>query len=403
MNPVLAFLFLLFLRPLRADSIVFVQVTAKAGESVHSLLTEFQLADYACNFERFYALNNLKKGSGLVLSRTYVLPIQRHVYNGKSIRTTLGITDYDLAVRIQLYNEQMHEAGLKSKPYQTDKDLWVPHHLLNCRASAPVAAVPAGDPEAHLNATNKPATKGKRIFPIFGETYAHTPLQSSALSGTIFYLISGHGGADPGAVGKRSGSTLCEDEYAYDVTLRLCRKLIEHGAMAYMIVRDPNDGIRDANFLACDKDELVWGDKPTPTGWVERLQQRTDIINELYKKNKGLGFTSQRVIEIHVDSRSVGQPVDLFFYFKSNSPESESLALQLHRTIQEKYRQHRASGVYQGSVSQRGLFTLRNVEPPAVYIELGNIRNTFDQQRIVLGSNRNALANWLCDGILKSN
>jgi N-acetylmuramoyl-L-alanine amidase len=41
------------------------------------------------------------------------------------------------------------------------------------------------------------------------------------------------------------------------------------------------------------------------------------------------------------------------------------------------------------------------VKPPAVYIELGNIRNGFDQQRIVLGSNRGALANWLLEGLLQ--
>lgn len=399
MNPVLSLFFALLLHPSFSDSPSFVEVTAQPGESVHSLLREFQLAAYACNHTRFYEINRLKSGAGLIRGRQYALPIQRYAFNGKSIRTTLGISDYDLAVQIQLFNEQMLELGLKPSRYQQDNDLWVPHHLFHCRESAAVAA---DNPVAQLRSAVKPVAAGKRIFPIFGDQYAHTPLLSSALSGKIFYLISGHGGPDPGAVGKRSGVNLCEDEYAYDVTLRLCRKLIEHGATAYMIVRDPNDGIREENLLKCDQDEMVWGDKPTPSDWVERLKQRTDIINELYQKNKSLGFSSQQVIEIHVDSRSHSQQVDLFFYFKSDNTQSESLALQLHRTIQDKYKQHRSSGTYSGSVSQRSLYTLRNVEAPAVYIELGNIRNAFDQQRIVLGSNRNALANWLCEGILKA-
>jgi N-acetylmuramoyl-L-alanine amidase len=36
---------------------------------------------------------------------------------------------------------------------------------------------------------------------------------------------------------------------------------------------------------------------------------------------------------------------------------------------------------------------------PAVYIELGNLRNAFDQQRFVLPANRQALANWLFEGL----
>ena len=44
---------------------------------------------------------------------------------------------------------------------------------------------------------------------------------------------------------------------------------------------------------------------------------------------------------------------------------------------------------------------LREVEAPTVYIELANIRNKADQQRIVLSSNRELLADWLFDGLTK--
>ena len=44
---------------------------------------------------------------------------------------------------------------------------------------------------------------------------------------------------------------------------------------------------------------------------------------------------------------------------------------------------------------------LRETKVPSVYIELGNIRNAFDQQRIIVESNRQAIANWLLEGILK--
>jgi N-acetylmuramoyl-L-alanine amidase len=49
-----------------------------------------------------------------------------------------------------------------------------------------------------------------------------------------------------------------------------------------------------------------------------------------------------------------------------------------------------------GSVTPRYLFTLQEtVCRQAVYIELGNIRNDWDQQRLVIKNNRQAVANWL--------
>ena len=36
-----------------------------------------------------------------------------------------------------------------------------------------------------------------------------------------------------------------EDEYAYDITLRLAKELLAHGAEVYIIIQDENDGIRD--------------------------------------------------------------------------------------------------------------------------------------------------------------
>ena len=38
--------------------------------------------------------------------------------------------------------------------------------------------------------------------------------------------------------------------------------------------------------------------------------------------------------------------------------------------------------------------------PASVFVELGNIQNSFDQQRIILSDNRQALANWLCEGFV---
>jgi len=54
------------------------------------------------------------------------------------------------------------------------------------------------------------------VFPIFGKDYENIAFKDAKLQGAVFYIVSGHGGPDPGAIGKKSGHTLCEDEYAYD-------------------------------------------------------------------------------------------------------------------------------------------------------------------------------------------
>lgn len=80
------------------------------------------------------------------------------------------------------------------------------------------------------------------------------------LDETVYYLISGHGGPDPGAIENYGGQLIAEDEYAYDVTLRLARELLSHGAAVHIIVQDENDGIREVRALELDTDETVAGE-----------------------------------------------------------------------------------------------------------------------------------------------
>jgi len=255
----------------------------------------------------------------------------------------------------------------------------------------------AQSPQLRQGPTKK-AVKGFR-YDIFGDTYADTPIEGKSLQGQVFYLISGHGGPDPGAMAKVKEGWLCEDEYAYDITLRLARNLISQSAKVYLIVRDENDGIRNAQFLEPDKDERVWGDQKIPLDQRTRLRQRAEIVNELYTENKKKGYTHQRCVEIHVDSRYEGQKVDVFFYFKEGSSVGEELATAMQQKLKEKYDAFQKNRGYTGSVTARDLFMLRETIPPMVYIEVGNIANPFDQRRLLIPNNRQALANWLALGI----
>ena len=236
------------------------------------------------------------------------------------------------------------------------------------------------------------------IYPIFGKKYERVSRIDNQLAGAVFYLVSGHGGPDPGAVGKYGNHILCEDEYAYDVSLRLARKLIEHGALVYMIIRDNDDGIRDESFLKPDKDERCYPNLVIPRGQTSRLRQRKNAVNKLYIQHKG---KHQRLIVTHIDSRSTRQNIDVFFYYDKRSKTGKKIALNLQNTFKAKYRQHQPNRGYQGTVSARNLYMLKYSYPPAVFVELGNINHHRDQQRFIKKNNRQALANWMAEAMIK--
>ncbi|MCF8238252.1 MAG: N-acetylmuramoyl-L-alanine amidase [Saprospiraceae bacterium] len=363
---------------------------AERGDGVLSLLRRFDLEAYSCNVEEFYKLNQMEKTDGLINGRDYLLPIRRFTYNGRSIRSTIGITDFDLAVQIQQYNRDAQAKGRREEAYEKDKDLWLPFHFLNCLSEISDTKV-----ETTLDAE----VSREDGYAIFGPACRKVEKKSSELEGQVIYIISGHGGPDPGAIGKRSGHTLCEDEYAYDVCLRLTRQLIQRGALVYMIVRDDSDGIRDEAFLPCDSDETVLGDQVIPLNQKERLYQRTATVNRYFEKHKKQGVKSQTTVEIHVDSNNQGLRRDVFFYHLKGSKGGKAIAEELHRTFKQKYGIHQSSRDYHGTVTTRDLYTLRETSPQAVYIELANIRNPEDQRRLVITDNREAVAKWLAEGL----
>lgn len=243
----------------------------------------------------------------------------------------------------------------------------------------------------------KVASSSSKSYAIFGKEYAKLNPKSNKLRGMVYYLVSGHGGPDPGAVGRYGRYRLCEDEYAYDVTLRLAHNLMEHGAIVYMITRDPNDGIRDGKILKADKDEVCYPKLRIPLNQMARLRQRKNAVNKLYRKHRG---KKQRALIIHVDSRAKRQNIDVFFYYDKRSKTGKKMAYNLLNTFNKKYRKHQPGRGYEGSVSSRNLYVLKHTYPPATFIELGNINHSRDQKRFLQRDNRMALANWLTDGLI---
>ncbi len=377
-----------------AADINFHTVKAKNGDGVYSLLRRYHLSSYACNIDHFYTINKLDKNAQLITGRKYKLPVTIYKYNGKSIRSTINVDDWETAIQIQQYNEAIFKLGVRKTHYSKSKILWVPHHLLECRPTT--ARVLINDEK--IETKKKTKKEGVITEKLFGKKYEDVNIIDNQLKGEVYYVVSGHGGPDPGACCTSTASTLCEDEYAYDVALRLARNLMQHGATVHMIIQD-NDGIRDGDYLDCDKDEKCMGKSRIPLNQKKRLYQRAEAVNSLYKKYKKKGYKTQKAIMIHIDSRSESKSQDVFFYHWGKSKTSKKLAYDLQSTFKAKYDKYQKGRGYHGYVSERGLYMLRNTAPPAVFVELANIRNKNDHKRILRKGNRQALANWLFEGM----
>lgn len=264
-----------------------------------------------------------------------------------------------------------------------------------------IAGVSYKLPEGSKNsskAKKSGSSLGMVTHEIFGKEHENISIESQELKGAIYYLMAGHGGPDPGAVGKHNGKNVYEDEYAYDVTLRLAKKLIAKSATVYLITRDKNDGIRDDSYLKADKDEVCYPNLKIPLNHVRRLRQRTDAVNLLYKKNRK---AFQRMISIHIDSRSKLENIDIFFYHDKRSKTGKKASEILRSTIEKKYREVQPNRGYSGTVSPRNLYVIRNTWPTAIFVELGNMNHQRDVQRLVIPNNREAVAKWLTLGLVQ--
>ncbi|MDZ7725781.1 MAG: N-acetylmuramoyl-L-alanine amidase [candidate division KSB1 bacterium] len=395
-NP-FVFIWLLFLlaSPYSAHAITYVETGTRDGDGIYTLLRRYELPTTQPYIESFCTLNKdrLDGDDTLVRGQFYQMPILVVRFDGQTIRSTLGIDDYDRAKELERYNKRMHLLGLRDELYTDDNRLWVPLHWFR---DNPELKTPQ-DSDAEDTGESNP---GKEYnFSIFGPKYSRVTVEDQRLKDCIFYLVSGHGGPDPGAIGKRGRYHLHEDEYAYDITLRLGRELIKHGALVYIIVRDPDDGIRDDAILKGDRDEYYWGNEAISRYTINRLEKRANILNALKHKNR-FRSSNQYSIILHVDSRSGKKRVDIFYYYKQNDRIGKALALSMYRTVRDKYDEHQPGRGYKSLITTRNLYMLEHSQVNSVYIELGNIQNQRDQDRFVRANNRQAVANWLYLGVL---
>lgn len=444
-------LFLMAFLEVKASN--YVQVKARNGDGLYTIFKKFGIAPTSCNINHFKELNKLKSINKLLIGKQYQLPVLKLNYNGKSILSSVPNINKTLAAKIAGYNKSIYQNKVRKVTYTQSKVLWVVYGDIYCGSTSSKKAVAitansktsnvvkSTKPAVRINSEIKPANIAPatarreklqiqdsesefltpanreeigaentgaassviktRTVPIFGPDFEEIRIENNKLQGKVYYLVSGHGGPDPGTIFHGGESNISEDEYAYDITLRLARKLMEQGANVHLIVQDPDDGIRNETYLKLDKDEKCITGYPLVLNQRLRLTQTTDAVNDLYRKyrNKGVADKDQIAAHIHIDSRHEDMRKDVYFYYQEENKYSLAIAKRLRKTLDQKYEEFSGRD-YTGTVSARNLFVMRNTIPATVYMELGNMQNEADQKRFLYPTNRQALAEWLYDGIV---
>jgi len=152
----------------------------------------------------------------------------------------------------------------------------------------------------------------------FRKEISSLPKIDSSLSGWHVVIDPGHGGLDPGAIvsvpdGNGNPVVITEDEYAYDVSMRLYRALYRHGASVSLTVIAPDHHIRSGNssretFVHRKNEVYNSASQNRPGGWrpvgtTEGLELRKTIAAQQIRstpasdKNKGTIY-----ISIHADN-----------------------------------------------------------------------------------------------------
>jgi len=179
---------------------------------------------------------------------------------------------------------------------------------------------------------------------------------SRGLTGKTIVIDPGHGGRDPGAVGKLGWD---EKDYTLDIAKRLAKELEAQGAVAILT----HQGVQqDRKVLA--EERLMWINKP-----------ETDLF-----------------LSIHLNAfiQSNQRGAETYYY---HGEENFRLAKAMQAAMVRAGMRNRST------IYSRTLALLRRGQPPGVLLEVGFISSPDDEKHLSLEQNRQRMAVELAQGV----
>lgn len=192
----------------------------------------------------------------------------------------------------------------------------------------------------------------------------------SVLSGKTIAIDAGHGGRDPGAIG-RSG--LKEKDVTLDLAKRLKRLFSRVGVYVVMTREEDVDysGEEDGGYTTKKRRDLIY---------------RTKMINR---------SKADLLLSIHVNSfpQSIWSGAQCFY--DTVNPDSESLAKAIQEELVKRL------GPNRRRAKAADYMILKNTNIPSAIVEVGFISNPREEQLLAAGEYRERLAEAIFSGTIR--
>lgn len=189
---------------------------------------------------------------------------------------------------------------------------------------------------------------------------------SWTLGNRVVVIDAGHGGVDPGAVGK--GKVL-EKDVTLAVSKRLQALVQQSGAKTIMVREDDSDLGTSQGLLKRKREDLA-----------QRIQLAMDAQAEVY-------------ISIHANSFPDAKLTGAQTFYHSDSPEGKLLAQSIQQELNSMTNGKR---VVKGN---QDIYVLKKAHQAAVTVELGFLSNLEEEQLLTTPEYQEKLAIAICRGL----
>jgi len=189
---------------------------------------------------------------------------------------------------------------------------------------------------------------------------------SWTLGNRVVVIDAGHGGVDPGAVGK---GLVLEKDVTLAVSKRLQSLIQQGGAKTIMVREDDSDLGTSVGLLKRKREDLA-----------QRIQLAKDVQAEVY-------------ISIHANSFPNANLTGAQTFYHSDSPESKLLAQSIQQELNSMTNGKRVIKANQD------IYVLKKAHQAAVTVELGFLSNLVEEQLMTTPDYQEKLAIAIYKGL----